>query len=286
MTKGFFTIAQGEEYVRFAYAMALSLKISQKENSNLSIGITPGHKVKDKYKSVFDQIVEIPWGDAAAGSSWKLENEWKAIYMTPYDETIKLDADMLFPSDISHWWDMLGESKIAFATEVSTYRNELVESDYYRKVFTKNNLPNVYSAFMYFKKCDESFEFFKLVELIYNNWESFFFEFLEPEERPNYVSTDVVFAIAAKILNIEELFKYRHIKQFPTFVHMKTQLQKWSSSDSNRIPEEWNKAVHPFFDLDCNLMIGNYRQTLPFHYHLKDFVTDEMITIMERKLGL
>jgi hypothetical protein len=285
MSKGFFTIAQGDQYVRFAYALALSLKLSQKEHSKLAIGITPGYKVPAEFAHAFDAIIEIPWGDAAEKTSWKLENEWKAIHMTPYDETIKLDADMLFNEDLGEWWNVLGNSDIVFATDASTYRNEKVESDYYRKVFTQNNLPNVYTAFFYFKKCDAGFELFKLAEHIYNNWQRYFFEFLEAENRPTFVSTDVVFAIAAKILDIPSLNNRSSIN-VPTFVHMKTQLQKWHlDHNAPQIPEDWNKVVQVYFNENCELKIGNYRQTLPFHYHVKDFITDEMITLMERKLG-
>lgn len=285
-TKGFFTIAQGAKYVRFAYALALSLKISQPEHSKLSIGITPGQKVSKKMRKVFDQVIDIPWGDAAKDSSWKLENEWKAIYMSPYDQTIKLDADMLFPTDITEWWNVLEKSPVVFATDARTYRNEVVTSDYYRQVFTQNNLPNVYTAFFYFDKSEESFELFKWTEMIYNNWKRFFFEFFEAEHRPTLVSTDVVFALAAKLLNIDELNKMKGIG-VPTLVHMKTELQKWNSAENNMaIPEEWNKVVHSYFNDDCELKIGNYRQIFPVHYHLKDFLTDDMIKAMERKLGL
>jgi hypothetical protein len=286
MSKGFFTIAQGEQYVRFAYALALSLKLTQSQHSNLSIGITPGYKVPKKYIQAFDQIIDIPWGDAAEKTDWKLENEWKAIHMSPYDETVKLDADMLFNSDITAWWDILQHSDIVFATDASTYRNEKVESDYYRKVFTQNNLPNVYTAFFYFNKSDASFELFKLAEHIYNNWQRYFYEMLEAEHRPTFVSTDVVFAIAAKILDVPAMNNRSHIP-IPTFVHMKSQLQKWHlDRNAPEIPEEWNRVIQTYFNNDCELNIGNYRQTLPFHYHVKNFITDDMIKTMERKLGI
>jgi N-acetylmuramoyl-L-alanine amidase len=64
-TRGFFTFAQGDEYVRMAYALALSLKASQSKYDKLSIGITEGYKVPDEYVWAFDKIVEIPWGDDA-----------------------------------------------------------------------------------------------------------------------------------------------------------------------------------------------------------------------------
>jgi len=284
MSRGFFTIAQGELYHRLAYAMALSLKISQPaELSKLSIGVAEGEKVNPKYAAVFDEIITIPWDDAAKNSEWKLENEWKAIYMTPYDETIKLDADMLFPADISPWWDYLAESDGVFATTAQTYRGDQITSDFYRKTFTESGLPNVYTAMFYFKKTDITFELFKQAEFIYNNWERCFYEFLQPDHRPKYVSTDVVFAIASKILDFGANNKLPHIN-VPTFTHMKSQLQGWPNDQY--MVDDWTKMIPAHFSRECQLKIGNYRQILPFHYQVKTFVTDKMISFMEEKVGI
>ena len=111
MDKGYFTIAQNkivQDYLKLAYGLALSIKDTQEIN-NISLGITPGVKVPDKYRLVFDHIIEIPFEDAAARFKWKLQNEWKVFHMTPYEETIKLAADMYFPTDISHWWKKISK---------------------------------------------------------------------------------------------------------------------------------------------------------------------------------
>ena len=287
---GYFTIAQGPQYQRMAYGLALSLLLTQPKGRNkLAMGVSKEEKslVSAKIRSVLgkENIIEIPWKDHAANSKWKLENEWKSIYMSPFEHTVKLDADMLFLSDTSHWFDYLKDSKLVFATNARTYRGELVTSDYYRKVFTSNDLPNVYSAYFYFDKSDEAFEFFKLSEVIFNNWEKFFFEYFEPLERPRFVSTDVVFALAAKILKIEDLNRNKPIaKDFPTFVHMKSRLQHWP--EDHLMNEDWTKMIPVYFNNDCQLKIGNYLQTLPFHYFVKEFLTDEIIMQMEKKLGI
>lgn len=280
--KGFFTIAQNSgdvDYVRMAYALALSLKHTQKSIHHLSIGITPGTVVDDRYKWAFDSIIEIPWGDHAETSDWKLENEWKSVWMTPYEETIKLDADMLFFSSIEHWWKALSaqEHACVWTNRVLTCRGSTVSSDHYRKVFTENKLPNIYTGMWYFRKDQASYDIFNLAKLIYWNWQSFFEKFLLPTNRPDYPSTDVIFALAAKILDVDG-DAYRQTDR-PTFTHMKSHVQGWNFEN---ISEDWREHASVFFTDAAECRIGHHRQLNPLHYHLKDFVTDEMIAIYER----
>jgi len=278
--RGFFTFAQNSgdtDYVRMAYALALSLKASQKTTPYLTIGITPGTTVPDKYAWAFDNIIEVIWGDSAAESEWKLDNEWKAIYMSPYDETIKLDCDMLFFNDIETWWNMMSTKDFWICNRVLNYRLETVDVDYYRKAFTINNLPDVYTGLMYFKKTTDTFELFKLVELLYKNWRDVSAELLDFKHRPEFPSTDVVFALALKILDLDQVW-YRK-NSLPTFVHMKTMLQKWRKDMNN---EDWSKHIVSFVNKKLECKIGNYLQVYPLHYHRKDFITDEMISYYER----
>jgi hypothetical protein len=286
MSRGYFTIAQGEEYHRMAYALALSIKLSQKTTSKMSIGVTKAEKKKlkkTKYAEVFDEIIEIPWKDAAAKTEWKLENWWKAIHMTPYDETVCLDADMLFFEDHEEWWNLMSQSPAAFCTKPITYRGEIITSDFYRKTFTDNDLPNVYAAFFYFQKNEATYEFFDLCEVIFNNWEKFHYEFLKATSRPNYFSTDVAFGIAAKILEFDKLYSHAFLN-IPTFVHMKSQLQDWPNDVF--MNEDWTKMVSAQFTPKCQLKIANYLQTVPFHYHVKSFLTDDKIGYLEKELGI
>jgi len=280
--RGFFTIAQNNDrcdYIRLAYGLALSLRNSQINTPYLSIGVTPGTVISEKYAWAFDNIIEIPWGDHASDSQWKLENEWKVVHMTPYEETIKLDADMLFFNDIDLWWEMMSTSEFAVCNRILNYRAETVENDFYRKTFTENSLPNIYTALMYFKKTPRTFEIFELAKFIYFNWQAMFEENLLPQYRPDHPSTDVIFAIVLKLLDMDQ--EFYTTKQLPTFTHMKSQLQGWGGED---MLEDWTRHMSVFFNPMLECKIGNYLQFFPLHYHVKTFLTDEMLEYYERSV--
>lgn len=283
MSKGYLVLAQNsgnDDYIRMAYALALSIRNTQSTVKNVTLAIEEGVDIPGKYSRIFDSIVIIPWSDNAAGSTWKIENKWKYYYMTPYDETVILDADMLFPKDISHWWDLLSSKDMWFTTTPRTFKGSIITSTKYRQTFVSNQLPNIYTAFAYFKKNQTTGELFRLANYIFNNWETFFYTFLD-ETRPKFLSGDVAYALAVKILGIEN--ECTGQLEIPSFVHMKSHLQ---GIEERFLTEDWTKHIPTYFADDGSFKIGNYEQTLPFHYHIKSWLTDEMIRTLEKKAGL
>lgn len=280
--KGFFTFAQNTDntdYIRLAYGLALSLKHTQSDIPYLSIGVSEGTVVDPKYSWAFDNIITIPWGDDAKDSSWKLQNEWKIPWMTPYYETIKLDCDMLFFSDISHWWKTFEENSqnLIFTNKVLNWRGEPITSDYFRKTFTINKLPNIYTGFSYIRKSEEVFNIFQMAKIIFWNWEKFFEKYLHYEERPTVPSTDVIFALVMKLMDYNQ--NSYTIRDFPTFTHMKSRLQGWKREP---IIEDWRDHIGVFFTPTGECKLGNHRQCYPLHYHIKEFLTNEIISQYER----
>lgn len=267
MSKGYVILVQNNkdvDYIRMAAYLATSIKQTQKNITSVSIITDDVISVEKSYSNLFDNIIEIPWQDAAQDSVWKVENRWKIYHVSPYEQTVILDADMLFLNDISHWWDHLEKNfDVCVTSQVKTYRNEIVTNDFYRKAFTFNSLPNSYTAFVYFKKNDFAKNFWKLVEIISKNWQEYYGKFLK-EYKPEFLSMDVVFALAIKILDIEE--QVTSTLDYPTFVHMKSHIQNWQSSQ-----DDWMNMVSVDLDKDLNLVIGNHFQTDIFHYTEKKF---------------
>ena len=269
MSKGFITIAQNGQYdyVRMAYALALSLKESQSKYDKLTVVANQNEEIPKKYLKVFDKVIYT----TKPKEPWKIQNKWRYFWYTPYDETIVLDSDMLFFNDISTWWKCLERSQIEFATTTKNYRGKTTTSNYYRTTFTANRLPNLHTALFYFKKTEEVYEYFKLVKLIFENWEAFYEKFLKIP--PKFLSGDVAYALAAKI------FFNRKWDTFLTFTHMRSRLQ------DDDIVSDWNKELPSFFTDyhgKIELKVSNFNQIYPFHYIKKDFLSEEVIELYEK----
>jgi hypothetical protein len=276
LKRGFITIAQNSndtDYVRQAYALALSIKNTQSIVNQFAVCVEPGQEIPEKYLRVFDYVIEIPGTDDAKSSDWKIENKWKYYEMSPFDETVILDADMIFTTDISNWWTNMSNYDLCYSSKPVTFRNHEITDNFYRKTFVDNNLPNVYTAFFYFKKTPEVEQYFNTVRDIYRNWKLYFYELIQLS-RPKHVSGDVVFALAAHILGYDNSNTYNLLQ----FVHMKSGVQ---NIPLNYIAENWTETIPSNFTKSGELTIGNYRQSLPFHYHIKEWLTNDIIEKLE-----
>lgn len=273
-TRGYITVVQNSryDYLRMAYALALSLRNSQSEVKKLSILIERGMEVPWRYREVFDRVIELR-GDLSGNAAWKVHNKWEIYDLTPYDETVLLDADMLFLNDVSIWWAHMERFDFLACSDVLTYRGELVTSDYYRKAFSANALPNVYSAFLYFKKSKLAADVWYQTREIIEQWPEFVEQFL-PRYTPEQVSSDVAIALAIKLMDCVERCVHPGFG-IPTFIHMKTQLQNWMLPMS----EIWTRHV-----TSCGtdgVRIGNHRVHGVLHYQDKNFLTPAIVAALE-----
>lgn len=272
MTFGYLIIVsldQEIDYLKMAYALALSIKNTQREGfDKVALVINDDSKINDlKSPWVFDKVIVA---DLKAG--WDSRSYMDQL--TPWDATICLDADMLFLNDCSHWFEyFLNNTELYVANKSFTYREEVVNSDFYRKTFTKNELPNLYSFYTFFKSNSPlAKDFFNLNRYIINHPTEFKNLYLS-NHIPKVVGTDESFALSAKILDIDDQIAYD--LEFPRVVHFKGQIQNW--------PWPADKATDfvGFYFNKNGLKIGNYQQTGLVHYYEKDLMTDEIVSILE-----
>lgn len=277
MSKGFLLFAQNTEtvdYVKQAYALALSIRLSQTAVKNVSL--VTNSPVSDYYVHVFDQIIPIPF-ESEGSSTLQGEHRWKLYYATPYEETIVLDSDMLMLEDISSWWDYCSNYDIKFCSQIKNYKLELIQDTYHRKAFIANHLSNPYFALHYFKKNQPAFEFYKVLEFVCNNWQWCYDQFAMKEYQ-EWLSMDLAAAIAIEIMGIHE--QVIDICNPMNFVHMKTPIQGWPT-----IPLSWQDAIPFILNSRGELIVGNIKQSKLFHYVEKNFITDKILQRLESLNG-
>ena len=178
-------MAQGD-YVSQAEALAKSITCTQSSTNKISV-ITDGNPDP----TLFDHVIPLE-KDISGNSTWKIHNRVQFYELSPYDETVILDADMLFLSDVSHWWTHMSTYELLLTNHVVNFRGGTVTQSPYRRTFTGNKLPNVYSAFAYFKKTVFVKDFFQLVENIIVNWSEWTDRYAFAIERRNDVKGKII----------------------------------------------------------------------------------------------
>lgn len=250
MNKGFVIMAQNTksvDYVKCAEVLKKSI-LTVMPTANVTI------------------ITELPYGDQCPDSDWKLMNDWQVYEASPYDYTIKLEADMIIPTSIEHWWDILCERDIVVSSTIRNYKGEISNVRAYRTFIDDNKLPDVYNAITYFKKSELAENFFKIVKNIFENWEEY--KAILQCNNDEGASTDWVYSIACHILGEEHT-----TMNFPSMsmVHMKPLINELSQ-------DYWYKEL--IVEYTTPIKIATFPQRYPFHYHVKDFSN-----IIEKKYG-
>jgi hypothetical protein len=265
--QGYLAFAQNTDtvnYLDLAYAQALSIKNTQSINQYaVAVDSETKKHITHEHRSVFDYVVDIVDPNVHA-----MSNEWQAWHLTPFKETVKLESDILFTVNVDHWWTGMRLQEVCFTTKVRNYEGNISRERAYRKLFDQNDLPDIYTGMYYFRFGRTSMELFQLAQSIYANW-SVFRDQLLKNCREDLPSTDVVFAIAAKILG-QELCTNPAL-DYPSFVHMK------GAVNGLALAANWQDVYHAELH-NNNLMINFTRQTWPVHYYQKDFINDRIRT--------
>jgi len=200
----------------------------------------------------------LPYGDLAKDSDWKLINDWQVYEASPYEYTIKLEADMFIPKDISYWWEVLKSRDLVVSSTIRDYTNQISDVKVYRNFITNNQLPDVYNAITYFKKSETADKFYKIVRHVFENWDDF--KSMLKCDVSEVATTDWVYSIACHIMGVENT-TMPNFSEF-SFIHMKSFI-------NNLTMDDWTKEL--IYEFQPVLKIGTIVQEYPFHYHIKSF---------------
>jgi len=242
MDKGFVIMAQGADYEKCAKALEHNIKTLMPD-SNVTIITTE----------------MLPYGDQAPYTVWKLQNDWQVYEASPYEYTIKLEADMYLPRSIEYWWDVLKDRDVVVNTKVRNFKQEISDVKAYRRFITDNDLPDTYNGITYFRKSELAEKFFKITKNIWENWEEYRSILKCNSDEP--ATTDWVYSIASHILGEENTT----LPQFEamSMVHMKQFINGLPTND-------WTDTF-VYEILPHTFRINTIPQMYPVHYHIKRF---------------
>ncbi len=270
--RGFTAIAQNgtADYLTMAYVQALNIK-SLMPGSQYAVIVDAATEalIEDKHRRVFDYVIKLT-DDYAKDQDWKLNNEWQVYWLTPFKETVKLEADLLFPVSIEHWWDAFRLRDVVLSTGCRDYLGNISSSRDYRKLFDDNNLPDVYNGLMYFRYSRTAEKFFVIAQELFRQWNQVSAELIKVRGQ---ATTDVIYAIAAKIIG-PELTTIPTL-DFINFTHMKPAINGWENGI------EFHNDLNFVIDAP-NIRVNNIQQHHPFHYYYKDFLNNEIIQSYEQ----
>ena len=265
--RGYLIVASNNsstDYIQCARVLAKSIKYHMPD---AKVCLLTDTQIEDP---IFDYIKTFPFGDSK--TEWKLDNDWQVFWGSPFRETIKLEADMLITTDISHWWTMLEHRDVVISTGCRDFKNNISYNRYYRKIFDLNSLPDVYNAITYWRISRTAQEFFELARNIFTQWDEY--KKLLVGSFNEIATTDVVYALTAVIMGVERVTLAN--TTYPTLIHMKPSINNIAS-------EDWRKQL--VWEIDKGeVRINTISQRYPFHYYIKEFA-QEVEPIYDKLLG-
>jgi hypothetical protein len=233
------------DYVACAVRLAESLKHF---HPDVSVCLISDQKYAHP---VFDHVRTL-----APDSNNAYANDWQVFRLSPYRETVKLEADMLIASPVDHWWALFRNRDVVVSVGCRDWYDRVSNSRYYRQVFDNNHLPDVYNAVTYWRLSSTAKDFFDTVKHVFANWIEFKTLLKFAPDEPD---TDLVYAMAAQIVGVEQCTLPAAYS--PKIVHMK---QHIAGTHSNNWTQELVWETDP-------LRINTVAQWGVFHYHVKDW---------------
>jgi hypothetical protein len=197
----------------------------------------------------------LPYGDQGGQA-----NDWQMYKISPYHETVKLEADMIACSHIDHWWSMFRHRDMVISLGCRDWFGRPSSCRAYRRAFDDNHLPDVYNAIAYWRVSPVAKEFFHWCRLIWQDWATWSKLLVHA---PDTASTDMVYAIAAVMVGSDQVTLP---VSAPNIIHMKQHV-------AGTMQKDWTKELvwehhHGW------VRINTVTQWGMLHYCEKDWSTD------------
>ena len=180
-----------------AAASAMTLKINQQ--MPLAVCIDRADNWPDEYEDCVDYIVEYQFSDTSASMPYPQLNQWQLYHVTPFKNNVLIEADTLVLSNMDYVWH-LGNTNVQLPKSVVDFRN-VPWVPPTAKVFNENKLKILHAGIWFFKaQNDESEKYFKMLDVVSQNWRDAFKTYFKPEHVLEWPDLDTLHAVTVKML--------------------------------------------------------------------------------------
>lgn len=204
MSKGalIFALNSGFDYQSIAAVAAERIR----RYLNVPVSIITNQELPEKFANLFDSVILISEKDSQIRTindgnnstqiNWLNFSRFSAYDLTPYDETLVIDADYIINTDCLKYCFNSDKDFLIYRTgvDVSPWRDG---KEF--KVLNEFSIPFYWATVFYFKKTNLNRIFFNLVQYIKDNWDYYrlVYQIVEKKFRNDYA-----FSIAINLLHV------------------------------------------------------------------------------------
>ena len=243
-----------------AAASAMTLKINQQ--MPVAVCIDRADNWPDEYEDCVDYIVEYPFSDTSASMPYPQLNQWQLYHVTPFKNNVLIEADTFVLSNMDYVWH-LGNTNVQLPKSVVDFRN-VPWVPPTAKVFNENKLKILHAGIWFFKaQNDESEKYFKMLDVVSQNWRDAFKTYFKPEHVLEWPDLDTLHCVTMKMLDEYDLFTVTDSNLLRYTLMLNTGESKW-----NDVMNTW--YTHSF-------KIDNYRQNGVLKYTEPSVMSEKIL---------
>lgn len=263
-----FTPNDHEDNIKSAYALACTIK-QHDPDREICVMVDDYKSMPTKYKSVFDYMVELPYGVTDSTLADANAELWQMYYCTPFDETMYINCNSVVLSSIDSMWDNMSLYDFFVPTHTINFRHELNIKDEIFRNHRLNEIDTMYTDIMFFKKSVVASEIFKMLDVVSKNWRDIYNAMLSdriPTQFDINILINVVITMTGTpintISNDDVTYTYNDLRA----LHL-----------TDNYPKSWVNAIMIWYKNGNTLTVGNFAQSGVFVYGDQQFITDERL---------
>ena len=271
--QGYVTIAITEKEINAVKHLASTIK--KHDNNDRKFVVMTDDYDKVSIHNQIDYVLKLSYENYA--NHLKLNNYhaninlWQIYYSDLFEQTVYMAPFSLCNGPLDFLWQATKYDDIRLVDFTLNIDNSIVDAETY-ELFSKNNLKEYFDGLVYFKKSKKSAIFFKLLDIITQNWHDVLNVYIK--EKRNLINDKYLLSLAMAIINKMTGDLYTYDKTMFSYVEL--------SERSLIVPKDntIESIIDIWHDDEFSLQINNYTQSNILNYDNVNINLNNQLTIL------